>query len=214
MNLILNLLQTAKALVVDFDGTLVDSNPIKLKAFEKCFVDYPEHFEKIMAYCQTNHHSHRHEKFRFVFENILKRPYKPEVEKRLLETYARETTEQVIAAKEIPGAKKFLERFVAGQLAALLSSTPHETLLTILERRDLKKYFSEIQGAPINKAEWIQQFAQTRALKPKEILFIGDSLEDFVSAQKAGVPFLAVGSPKPGGVIYFIPNFEKMLGKK
>lgn len=207
MNLILNLLQTAKALVVDFDGTLVDSNPIKLKAFEKCFVDYPEHFEKIMAYCQTNHHVHRHEKFRFVFENILNRPYTAEIEKRLLEIYERETTEQVIAAKEIPGAKKFLERFVAGRLAALLSSTPHQTLLHILERRDLKKYFSVIQGAPINKAEWIQQFTQTRALKGREVLFIGDSAEDFASAQKAGVPFLAVGLQKPEGASYFIPDF-------
>lgn len=208
MNAILNLLQSAKALVIDFDGTLVDSNPIKLKAFEKCFVDYPEHFEKIMAYCKMHHHTHRHEKFRFVFENILKRPYTPEIEKRLLEIYARETTEQVVAAKEIPGASRFLERFVKGKLSALLSSTPHETLLHILERRGLKKYFTTIQGAPINKAEWIQQFARTHSLRPKEILFLGDSAEDFISSQKAGVLFLAVGIEKPEGAFYSIPNFK------
>lgn len=200
MNTVLDLLKTAKALVLDFDGTLVDSNPIKLKAFEKCFAEYPEHFETIMAYCRSNHHTHRHEKFGFVFENILKQPYTPEIEKRLLEIYARETTEQVIAAKEIPGAGRFLEQFVKGKLAALLSSTPHETLLHILERRGLKKYFTTVQGAPINKAEWLQQFAQTHALKPVEILFIGDSAEDFASAKKAGVLF----SP---------PNFKELSQK-
>lgn len=195
MNIVLDLLQSAKALVLDFDGTLVDSNPIKLAAFEKCFAEYPEQFEKIMAYCRSNHHTHRHEKFKFVFENILKRPYTSEIEKRLLDIYARETTEQVIAAKEIPGASKFLERFVKGRLSALLSSTPHETLLHILERRGLKKFFTIIQGAPINKADWIEQFARTHLLKPNEILFIGDSAEDCASAKKAGVLFSA-------------PNFE------
>lgn len=209
MNLILHLIQTAKALIIDFDGTLVDSNPIKLKAFEKCFVDYPELFREIMAYCQTNHHVHRHEKFRFVFENILKQPYTPEIEKRLLDIYARETTEQVIAAKEIPGATKFLERFVAGRLAALFSSTPHQTLLTILERRGLKKYFTVIQGAPINKAEWIKQFIKAHRLKKEEVLFIGDSLEDALSSKKAGVPFLAVGPQKPEGT-YSITNFHEV----
>lgn len=190
-------IERAKALVLDFDGTLVDSNDIKRNAFEKCFVDYPERFEAIMAYCKGNNHIPRHVKFRHAFENILKLPYTAGIEKQMLETYAAQTTSQVIAAKEIPGATKFLEKFYRQKELALLSSTPHETLLHILDKRGMKKYFGAVQGAPVDKSGWLKKFIADRGLKKEEVAFIGDSFEDLRAAKEAQIFYIGVGLDIP-----------------
>ena len=201
-------LEQAKALVFDFDGTLVDSNPIKLGAFDKCFIDYPQHFEAIMAYCKNNHPVHRHIKFRHVFEKILKMPYTPEIEKRMLDLYDLETTQKVIEAPEIPGATKFLDKFAPGREIAVLSSTPHDTLHTILEKRGLKKYFTKIQGAPVYKTDWLKQFLTEQVFKKDEVLFFGDSADDAQASENVGIPFVAVGETKLSKATYHIVNFE------
>ncbi len=203
-NEVLNLLEKAKVLVFDFDGTLVDSNEIKRKAFEQCFADYPKYFGAIIEYCRGNNHTPRQIKFRHVFENILQQPYTPEIEKEMLDRYASETTEPVMAAAEIPGATRFLQNVFLKKDIHLLSSTPHPFLEIILEGRGLRKYFKRVQGAPVNKTDWLKEFE-------KEDVFIGDSKEDCRSAKEAGISFVAVGGELKGETKYWIDNFEKFF---
>ena len=211
MKPILKILEQAKGLILDFDGTLVDSNAIKRNAFEKCFADFPEHFETIIAYCKKNNHIPRQIKFRHAFENILRIPYTAAIEKKMLDCYAAETTSPVITAPEIPGATKFLEQFALDRETALLSSTPHEILLTILAKRNMNRYFKTVRGAPVDKALWIKQFLKERGFKNNEILFIGDSLEDCSAAEKAKVPFLGIGPAPINKAHYSIPDFEGLV---
>ena len=187
------LLSSAKMLVFDFDGTLVDSNRIKQRAFETCFAgpEFAGRRAEILSYCAGHHHTPRGEKFRHVYEGILGRPYTPEAEKRLHDCFERETTAEIIRAPEIPGASEFLAEVRASHRTAVLSSTPHPILLTILERRGWAGRFDRIQGAPVDKAEWLRQL-QARGLSMDQILFFGDSPEDAQSAQKAGCRFLKV----------------------
>ena len=44
------LIMELKTIILDFDGTLVESVGIKDAAFEALFSEYPEHLECIMAY--------------------------------------------------------------------------------------------------------------------------------------------------------------------
>ena len=62
------LLKKCRALVFDFDGTLVDSVPIKRKAFDHCFEEFPAKKREIQSYCHGNNHTPRWEKFKFVYE--------------------------------------------------------------------------------------------------------------------------------------------------
>lgn len=201
------LLEHSKALVFDFDGTLVDSNAIKRRAFATCFAAYPDRLEEIMAYCNGHNHIHRVVKFRHVFEKILELSYPPELEKQMLERYAAETTGQVAAAPEIPGATAFLKAMSARHEIALLSSTPHEFLLPILEKRGLKKYFRAIQGAPVDKKVWLENYVGSREFPKAGVLFFGDSSEDARAAKEAGIPFVGVGMGR-GQTQYVIASFE------
>ena len=191
---LVDLLQRARALVFDFDGTLVDSNPIKRHAFARCFAQFPHQLEEILAYCWNHHHVPRGEKFRYVYEQMLRQPYTAEVANRLHRVFDVATTRPIIEAPEIPGAVAFLRQVCREHLTALLSSTPHEMLATIVAHRGWREYFTILQGAPVNKSQWLRQFQATYRLGAGEIVLFGDTPEDAEAAQAAGVGFVAVAS--------------------
>ena len=176
----------------DFDGTLVDSNPIKRRAFERCFADLEERRDDVLAYCLGHHHVPRGEKFRHVYEAILGRPYTETVAADLHERFEAATTQQIIEAPEIPGAGAFLRRVHGRYLTAVLSSTPEAVLRDILRRRGWQHWFSVVQGAPVHKATWLKAFGETRGLEGREVVLFGDTAEDAAAADEAGCAFLQV----------------------
>lgn len=212
--LLRGLLRDSRALIFDFDGTLVDSNAIKWRAFDECFAEFPRRREEIRAYCRANNHTTRYEKFRWVHERILGLPYTPQTERRMSETFERFSTEQISGAPEIPGAGEFLRSRKGRQILGLLSSTPHPILLRILDARGWSDLFDVVQGAPVDKAEFLRKFRGERGLAPDQTVFFGDTPEDADAARRADCPFLRVGAPPDGagagGV--FIRDFSEFKG--
>ena len=174
---ILRLVEAARAVVFDFDGTLVDSNEIKWKGFEYAFAAYPERLSEISRFCRTENHMIRGAKFRYVCEHILKVPYTEQLDYKFHALYAEYTTDAVVAAPETPGGLDFV-RGIRHCPVALLSSTPHEILLEILRRRGWAAMFQYIQGAPVSKREWLQRFQESLGCSPSDIVFFGDTDED------------------------------------
>lgn len=183
----------AQALVFDFDGTLVDSNEIKFRAFEECFTRFPQHAEAIAVYCRNHHHIPRGEKFRHITERILGRVYTPEADAECHARFEAATTRQVIDAPEIPGASRFISEAARYRVTALLSSTPHDVLLHILKRRGWQRVFREVRGAPVEKAAWLRAFRERLGLGAQSVVYFGDTEEDARAAEEASCSFLAVG---------------------
>jgi phosphoglycolate phosphatase-like HAD superfamily hydrolase len=193
MSQVAELIRAAHVLVFDFDGTLVDSNAIKLRAFERCFSEFPDRLAEIMAYCGRYHHTPRWEKFRHVYESILRLPYTHEVETALSTRFVRETTHHIVTAAEVPGATRFLKMVMHSHTTAVLSSTPHGILLEILEAKDWLNYFKYMQGAPVDKAAWLRELRGKHGLREADVVFFGDTQEDADAATRAGCTFIAVG---------------------
>ncbi|PIR20039.1 MAG: hypothetical protein COV45_08685 [Deltaproteobacteria bacterium CG11_big_fil_rev_8_21_14_0_20_47_16] len=201
----LSLIQTADLLIFDFDGTLVDSNELKWTAFETCFDDYPNYRNQIRTYSRTKNHVLRHDKLRHICENILGETCPPEREQQLLNRYNEETTLGIIAAPEIPGATQFLDFMFGKKHMVLLSATPHDILISLVKERKLERYFEHIQGAPINKADWMKTYIDQSGMK--HAVSIGDSKEDALSAQKISLPFIPIGHDIPNA----FPNYYNLM---
>ena len=60
-----------RLLILDFDGTLVESVGVKDEAFALLFKDFPEHLDDIMQYHISHNATIRFEKFEYIFNNIL-----------------------------------------------------------------------------------------------------------------------------------------------
>ena len=206
-----DIVRRARALVFDFDGTLVDSAAIKRRAFDVCF-EGCDRREEILAYCHSHHHIPRGEKFRYVYETILKRPYAADLEALLHARFEAETTQQIIEANPIPGGEPFMRSVRRSHCTALLSSTPHAILLHILEQRRWRAYFDVVQGAPVDKAGWLRAFLEERRLNGEDVVFFGDTPEDAHAARSATCPFVAVANPALAqNVTFSITDFTELL---
>ncbi len=212
---VLDVLQRAQLVVFDFDGTLVDSNPIKHRAFAECFMEFPEQLDDILEYCWGHHHVPRGEKFRYVYETILQRAYTSAVAAALHERFDVATTRQIIAAPEIPGATDVLRAVSQRYTTALLSSTPQEMLVYIVEQRGWSGYFKRIQGAPVDKKAWLRTAQTIQALEGTQVVFFGDTQEDETAAIAAGCRFIRVGGSANGAMaaqgIWSMSDFTSLL---
>ncbi len=64
-------------LILDFDGVIVESLPLKAAAFKKVFSFAPEHLDEIIAFHLENGGMSRYDKFRYIYANILGEPLTP-----------------------------------------------------------------------------------------------------------------------------------------
>ena len=185
----------ARAIVFDFDGTLVDSNEIKWRAFETVFAGHGRRLHEISAYCRAHHHTPRDEKFRFVCERILNVTYTAEIATRLNAEFADATTTAIVEAAEIPGASALVRRLATQLPLAVLSSTPGAVLETILVRRGVREHFTCVRGAPVDKTSWLAGHAHAVGVPSRSILFVGDTVDDRSAASAAGCLFVGVRNP-------------------
>jgi phosphoglycolate phosphatase-like HAD superfamily hydrolase len=202
------LFDTAAAIVFDFDGTLVDSNEIKWRAFETVFSDYPEHMAEISAYCRANNHTPRWVKFRHVYEQILRAPYTVEAERRIHERFEEETTAAIVAAPEIPGASACLASLAPRVRLGLLSSTPTAILAHLAAARGWTDRFTWMQGAPIDKRQWLASLTADLGVPAETVVFCGDTPEDRGAAAGARCTFVGVRDRALAGAAdYWIEDF-------
>ena len=188
---------TIRAIVLDFDGVVVESNQIKHQAFSELFSRYHAHFDEIMAYHRAHNAVDRHQKFRYIMETIMKVPFSQDLADEWAMQYASMTRNKIISCPYVPGALEFICEFRKRVPLFLASATPLDELVIIVKERGIEPFFTGVYGAPVKKTEIFRQIAQKEHLAPDEILFIGDSQEDYQSAFRFGCRFIAKINENP-----------------
>ena len=179
-----------KVIALDFDGTLVESNNIKDRAFETIFCEWPEHTETMMRWHLTHDSIERGEKFRYFVEEVLALPGQNDLIEKLSSRFGQLTKEAIIECPYVKGAFEFLEYIQNRVSVYLVSATPQLDLDQIIKARGLGGYFKDVYGAPISKIETLQEIMITEKVSLNGILFIGDSPEDQQCAIDSGVNFI------------------------
>ena len=190
-----------KVIALDFDGTLVESNQIKDRAFETIFREWPEHTKSMMQWHLTHDSIERGEKFRYFVQEVLALPGQNDLIEKLSSRFGQLTKEAIIECPYVKGAHKFLEYIRNRVSVYLVSATPQLDLDHIIKARGLGGYFKDVYGAPISKIETLKQIMLSENVSVDEILFIGDSAEDQQAAKILGIRFIGRQSDRKLDVI-------------
>jgi phosphoglycolate phosphatase-like HAD superfamily hydrolase len=185
-----------KVIALDFDGTLVESNTIKDKAFETIFSDWPEHKETMLAWHRPRNTVVRREKFRYFVEEVLGESGNVDKIDALTELFSDLTRQAIIDCPWVSGATDFLDYFKDRLPLCLVSATPQEELNEIIAQRRIVDYFQQSYGAPLDKSEVLKVIMNAEEASPVEMLYIGDSPEDQQAAQNQAVHFIGVDSDR------------------
>lgn len=179
-----------QAIILDFDGVIVESVGIKDDAFRELFKDFPHHLDSIMTYHLTNNATIRYEKFKVIYEEILGLPYTGEVSARLGAQFSKMIFEKIVLCPFVKGALEFLEEFERQALFYLVSINPAQELRLILAAKKIDQFFSDIYAYPWGKADSIREILRRNDFLEKDVVFIGDSPEDFQAAKMVGIDFI------------------------
>lgn len=185
-----------KTIILDFDGTIVESVGIKDRAFEMLFEKYPQHLDQIMDYHLSHNARVRYEKFKYITEIILKEEYTQETEKSLAKRFSDLVYKRIVECPYVPGAEDFLNYYHDKIPLYLASASPANELGRILKARHLTEYFKGVYAIPWVKKDVIKDIMYVEKISSDEVVFIGDAFEDYQAAQSAQVFFIGRRSSK------------------
>lgn len=180
-----------KAIILDFDGVILESMDIKTNAFRELFKDFPEHLDAIVEYHIKNGGVSRYTKFSYIYNNILKLPLDDNKLKELGGKFSYMVLQEMIKCPFVPGVQEFLEEYSKRLKLFIASGTPEEELHLIVKQRGLSDYFRGVYGTPTVKSEIIEHILTDEGVRKEDAIFVGDALSDYEDAKKVSVPFVA-----------------------
>jgi len=208
-----------KAIIFDFDGVIVESMDIKAKAFAYLFRDYPEHVEDIVSFHMKHGGMPRFEKFEKIYSEILKIHLSEDRKKNLADEFSQFVFQEVVKCPYVEGAIEFLRANKGKYLFFIVSGTPEDELKSIVNERKLDQYFTEILGSPIKKNVHNSNLMNKYKLKPEEVMFVGDSIDDWEGVKDIGIKFIGrvidgnpFTAPKVYGIIKNLYQLQELIG--
>lgn len=194
------------SIVFDCDGVLIESIDIKTRAFADLYRPYGEEIvTQVVAYHLAHGGISRLEKFRHFHSKLLGLSLSTEEEQKLSDRFSFLVEDEVVEAPWVIGAKEFLDAHWMCVPLYLVSATPTDELLRIIDRRKMSHYFRGVFGSPASKAEILKSLITKYSVQPTDMLMVGDALTDYVSACSVGMPFIGrfsgvQSNPFPTGV--------------
>jgi phosphoglycolate phosphatase-like HAD superfamily hydrolase len=193
------------AFLLDFDGVIVDSVGFKTRAFAEVYAGAgPDQLAAILEYQRLHGGITRRDKFAHFERQVFGRAADAAALDRLAAAYRSRVYEAVLACPLIAGAHAFLETAHPRVDLHLVSGTPHDELVDIVQRRGLCRYFRTVQGAPPSKREAFAAILG-QGYDPARTLAVGDAPTEQLAAHALGVPFLGIvaagaRNPFPAGI--------------
>lgn len=210
-----------KAIVLDFDGVVLESASIKTNAFAEVVKGYPKpQAEAFVEYHKNHMGVSRHVKFQYFIEEILKQSYTVEKGQKFSNKFAEIVFKRVMECSFVPGAKEFLERNYKKYDLYIASGTPEEELKQIVRGRGLDRFFRKYYGTPMKKEEIVEDICEKNGYRKEQMCFVGDAVTDKEAAYHTGLQFIARKTDDNQrdfqDILYKVDNLlqiEKILGE-
>ncbi|WP_413682941.1 HAD family hydrolase [Prochlorococcus sp. MIT 1011] len=181
-----------KAVFFDFDGTILDTNDIKLDTFYEVVKDIDNGKKYLNDLLNMPDTGDRFDIFKKLAK-IIDFNNSSIIERDLISKYTLITNQKISIAREVEGVSCFIKSlFHAGILVFISSATPELYLKNLVNIRNFSKYICDVYGSPKEKEDHIRFIMKRKRILPKEILYIGDSQVDFDAAMTVGCEFIGV----------------------
>lgn len=198
-----------RAIIFDFNGILVNDEPIHLEMFRKVlkdegiFITEKDYYDRYLGLDDRGC-------FKAVYQDQGRKLDEPALEEmiRRKAAYYRQSIDKRIAV--FPGVKKLVPELSLRYPLAIASGALRSEIEAILVSVTLSKYFQVIvsaediiEGKPnpeiFTKALSLlnQQRTTAQPIRPSECLVIEDSKEGILAAHRAGIKCLAVTNSHP-----------------
>lgn len=182
-----------KALFFDFDGVLADSVEVKTRAFSELFTEFgPEIRAKVVEHHRANGGMTRNEKFIHYYKEYLNIPLDADGLDTLCREFSSLVVDEVVVSDEIPGAQNVLKKWSASVPCFIISATPDNEIIEIVDRRGLSRYFKEVLGSGRTKTENLFYLLKKNNLVPETCIFFGDAESDYRAATACDVHFYGI----------------------
>ena len=189
-----------QCLVFDCDGVILDSVPVKTKAFSRLMEPYgAEARDRFLMYHKVHGGVSRYKKFEWFYETVLGKNITQQESEELGSRFSEYALDELRRCELIPGIKEALDSWRGKLPMFVCSGAPHEELVAVLRERRLEGYFTGIYGSPPAKAALLANIVAGQKLDPADVLMVGDAPTDRDAAETVGTLFYGVGPELKGG---------------
>jgi phosphoglycolate phosphatase-like HAD superfamily hydrolase len=185
-----------RAAFFDCDGVLLESAQIKTDAFATLFASHPRHVAAIVDLHEAHGGISRYTKFEWIYRDILDEPLDAALSASLGAEYSAIVYDALLACPLVPGVVEALEALRPSHRCAVVSGSPHDELVDVLQRRGLLHLFDAAFGAPHEKAPSMRACLGDWRIPAARSVMVGDAMSDFDAAASLCVRF--IGRVPPG----------------
>jgi HAD superfamily hydrolase (TIGR01549 family) len=176
----------------DFDGVIIDSNTVREFGFREVLKEFdPEQVEQLIDFHNANGGWSRYVKFRYFYEEILKR--------RISESQVQELANSFssIMVDRLPNPELLIEetvRFIKkmnsqGKQMHIVSGSDGDELKSLCKQLELSKYFLSINGSPTPKKALVKAIIDNGNISSSQYCLIGDAVNDYDAASQNEIQF-------------------------
>ena len=185
------MLDKYKVLLWDFDGVIMDSNPVRTYGFEELLKGYPQQqLDEFMIFHKQNGGLPRYDKFRYFFEKIRDEQVDAQEIAHLSTRFSEIMLKKLMdSSLLIPDSVAFIKANYKKFIMHIVSGSDQTELRSVCTYLNLTQYFVSIVGSPILKPQLVKQLLHDYSYKIGNVALIGDSINDYDAAVNNNIDF-------------------------
>ena len=181
-----------EALFFDFDGVVMDSMDLKLDSYSYALEEHGFARHDIKHIQVRDAGITRHQVLRTMYLELAGEEIGDQQFDTALERFNRHDDESRAKMEWVPGTRAVLDTVARRYFTAIITGTPQQVIDESVDFFELRRYFQEARGGPVDKRDHLRELMATRGLRPEDCVYIGDAIKDQESADDCGVPFIGL----------------------